>query len=107
MRHEIVSAIGGPRRQGELGRNRAPAANADDLGAGQGFCDPPNQARQAPQALTSRKRAGPLRWPRYPCTVHGLEPSYHLRVLQAALVYVNTLMVQDVLAGDEWATALT
>jgi TnpA family transposase len=30
-----------------------------------------------------------------------------LRVLQAALVYVNTLMVQDVLADDEWATALT
>ena len=30
-----------------------------------------------------------------------------LRVLQAALVYVNTLMVQDVLADDEWAVALT
>ena len=30
-----------------------------------------------------------------------------LRVLQAALVYVNTLMVQEVLADDEWATALT
>ena len=30
-----------------------------------------------------------------------------LRVLQAALVYVNTLMVQDVLADDEWADALT
>ncbi|MFF3671000.1 Tn3 family transposase [Microtetraspora malaysiensis] len=30
-----------------------------------------------------------------------------LRVLQAALVYVNTLMVQDVLADDEWAGALT
>jgi TnpA family transposase len=30
-----------------------------------------------------------------------------LRVLQAALVYVNTLMVQDVLADDEWVTALT
>ncbi|MEN3308939.1 MAG: hypothetical protein V7603_5141 [Micromonosporaceae bacterium] len=30
-----------------------------------------------------------------------------LRVLQAALVYVNTLMVQDVLVDDEWATALT
>ncbi len=29
------------------------------------------------------------------------------RVLQAALVYVNTLMVQDVLADDDWATALT
>lgn len=27
-----------------------------------------------------------------------------LRVLQAALVYVNTLMVQDVLADDGWAT---
>src|SRR5437773_2285488 len=30
-----------------------------------------------------------------------------LRVLQAALVYVNTLMVQDVLADEDWATALT
>jgi Tn3 transposase DDE domain len=30
-----------------------------------------------------------------------------LRVLQAALVYVNTLMVQDVLADHEWAAALT
>ena len=30
-----------------------------------------------------------------------------LRVLQAALVYVNTLMVQDVLADDGWATQLT
>ncbi|MFY1621568.1 Tn3 family transposase [Micromonospora sp. WMMD735] len=30
-----------------------------------------------------------------------------LRVLQAALVYVNTLMVQDVLADEEWAGALT
>jgi hypothetical protein len=30
-----------------------------------------------------------------------------LRVLQAALVYVNTLMVQDVLADDEWAGQLT
>lgn len=30
-----------------------------------------------------------------------------LRVLQAALVYVNTLMVQDVLAGGEWADRLT
>ena len=28
-----------------------------------------------------------------------------LRVLQAALVYVNTLMVQDVLAEPEWADA--
>lgn len=30
-----------------------------------------------------------------------------LRVLQAALVYINTLMVQDVLADDEWAALLT
>ena len=30
-----------------------------------------------------------------------------LRVLQAALVYVNTLMVQDVLADDDWADQLT
>ncbi len=30
-----------------------------------------------------------------------------LRVLQAALVYVNTLMVQDVLADEEWTAALT
>lgn len=30
-----------------------------------------------------------------------------LRVLQAALVYVNTLMLQDVLADEDWATALT
>ncbi|ETA03430.1 transposase, TnpA family [Frankia sp. CcI6] len=30
-----------------------------------------------------------------------------LRVLQAALVYVNTLMVQDVLADDAWAEQLT
>lgn len=30
-----------------------------------------------------------------------------LRVLQAALVYVNTLMVQDVLADDDWAEQLT
>jgi hypothetical protein len=30
-----------------------------------------------------------------------------LRVLQAALVYVNTLMVQDVLADDGWAAQLT
>jgi TnpA family transposase len=30
-----------------------------------------------------------------------------LRLLQAALVYVNTLMVQDVLAEKEWATVLT
>jgi TnpA family transposase len=30
-----------------------------------------------------------------------------LRVLQAALVYVDTLMVQDVLADDGWAAQLT
>lgn len=30
-----------------------------------------------------------------------------LRVLQAALVYVNTLMLQDVLADDTWAHTLT
>jgi TnpA family transposase len=30
-----------------------------------------------------------------------------LRVLQAALVYVNTLLVQDVLADADWAEALT
>lgn len=30
-----------------------------------------------------------------------------LRILQAALVYVNTLMLQDVLAEDEWANLLT
>jgi len=30
-----------------------------------------------------------------------------LRVLQVALVYVNTLMVQDVLADDDWALQLT
>jgi TnpA family transposase len=30
-----------------------------------------------------------------------------LRILQAALVYVNTLMVQDVLADDAWADRLT
>jgi TnpA family transposase len=30
-----------------------------------------------------------------------------LRVLQAALVYVNTLMVQDILADHEWDAALT
>lgn len=30
-----------------------------------------------------------------------------LRILQAALVYVNTLMLQDVLADDEWAALLT
>jgi len=30
-----------------------------------------------------------------------------LRILQAALVYVNTLLLQDVLAEDEWADLLT
>ena len=30
-----------------------------------------------------------------------------LRVLQSALVYVNTLMLQHVLADDGWADALT
>lgn len=30
-----------------------------------------------------------------------------LRILQAALVYVNTLMLQDVLAAPEWAEVLT
>jgi len=30
-----------------------------------------------------------------------------LRILQAALVYVNTLMLQDVLAEDAWAGMLT
>ncbi|GAA0919818.1 hypothetical protein Vau01_122730 [Virgisporangium aurantiacum] len=30
-----------------------------------------------------------------------------LRVLQSALVYVNTLMLQHVLADDDWADALT
>ena len=30
-----------------------------------------------------------------------------LRILQAALVYVNTLMLQDVLAEDAWAEMLT
>ncbi len=30
-----------------------------------------------------------------------------LRVLQAALVYVNTLMVQDFLADDDWSESLT
>jgi Tn3 transposase DDE domain len=29
------------------------------------------------------------------------------RILQAALVYVNTLMLQDVLAGEPWADLLT
>jgi hypothetical protein len=30
-----------------------------------------------------------------------------LRILQAALVYVNTLLLQDVLAEDDWADMLT
>jgi hypothetical protein len=30
-----------------------------------------------------------------------------LRILQAALVYVNTLLLQDVLAEDDWAELLT
>jgi TnpA family transposase len=30
-----------------------------------------------------------------------------LRVLQSALVYVNTLMVQDILYDDDWSTVLT
>jgi TnpA family transposase len=30
-----------------------------------------------------------------------------LRVLQSALVYVNTLMVQDVLADEDWANRMT
>jgi len=30
-----------------------------------------------------------------------------LRILQAALVYVNTLMLQDVLAGETWSALLT
>jgi hypothetical protein len=30
-----------------------------------------------------------------------------LRILQAALVYVNTLMLQDVLADQPWADLLT
>lgn len=30
-----------------------------------------------------------------------------LRVLQSALVHVNTLMVQDVLIDDAWANRLT
>jgi TnpA family transposase len=30
-----------------------------------------------------------------------------LRIVQAALVYVNTLMLQDVLADDDWADTLT
>jgi hypothetical protein len=29
-----------------------------------------------------------------------------LRILQAALVYVNTLMLQDVLAGETWSGLL-
>ena len=30
-----------------------------------------------------------------------------LRILQAALVYVNTLMLQDVLAENDWSDLLT
>ena len=30
-----------------------------------------------------------------------------LRILQAALAYVNTLLLQDVLAEDDWADMLT
>jgi TnpA family transposase len=30
-----------------------------------------------------------------------------LHILQAALVYVNTLMIQDILAEPEWAGVLT
>ena len=30
-----------------------------------------------------------------------------LRILQAALVYINTLMLQDVLAEEQWANLLT
>jgi Tn3 transposase DDE domain len=30
-----------------------------------------------------------------------------LHILQAAMVYVNTLMLQDVLAEDEWSQLLT
>lgn len=30
-----------------------------------------------------------------------------LRILQAALVYVNTLMTQDTLADEQWAEVLT
>ncbi|WP_245633092.1 transposase [Luteipulveratus mongoliensis] len=30
-----------------------------------------------------------------------------LRVLQSALVYVNTLMVQDVLADEDWLNRMT
>ena len=30
-----------------------------------------------------------------------------LRILQAAMVYVNTLMVQDILADPEWEDVLT
>ena len=30
-----------------------------------------------------------------------------LHILQAALVYVNTLMIQDILAEPEWAGILT
>ena len=30
-----------------------------------------------------------------------------LRILQAALVYINTLMIQDILADPEWADLLS
>ena len=30
-----------------------------------------------------------------------------LRVLQCALVYINTLMLQDVIADDDWGETLT
>ena len=30
-----------------------------------------------------------------------------LRILQASLVYLNTLMLQDVLAGEAWSALLT
>jgi TnpA family transposase len=30
-----------------------------------------------------------------------------LRILQAVLAYVDTLMVQDLVAGDDWAGRLT
>ena len=33
--------------------------------------------------------------------------SQPLHILQAALVYVNTLMVQDILAEPEWTDVLT
>ena len=52
-----------------------------------------------------------------PTATAGRSPSNHrdeqemfalcLRILQAALVYVNTLMLQDILADTEWEDALT